>query len=366
MQIDPHFKRAVGWAAAFLALGGALWLLGPVLTPFLVAAVLAYMVNPVVNRLDRALGGRFPRVLAVVLVEVFFFVAALGFLLLVVPVLVRQIPLMREQVPLLLEHLVTAIRPWLLQFGLDPLAGFADLRAFVVDFLGNRSEDLVASALASLRVGGSVLLTIIGNAVLIPVVLFYLLTDWARIVAGVWSLVPRALRGALESFVDEADEVLGQYLRGQALVMLALAVYYSAGLAAFGLNVALPIGVFTGLAVFVPYIGFGVGLVLALLSGMLQMGLAPTLVMVGVVYGAGQVIESFFLTPRLVGSRVGLHPLAVIFALMAFGQLFGFLGVLVALPASAVLLVALRRLKRRYLADATGEGTHARVPTEEV
>jgi predicted PurR-regulated permease PerM len=147
----------------------------------------------------------------------------------------------------------------------------------------------------------------------------------------------------------DCDLVLGEYLRGQLLVMLALAVFYTAGLALFGLDLALPIGVFTGLAVFVPYLGFGLGMVLALLAGLLQFASAQALVMVAVVYGLGQVLESFVLTPRLVGERIGLHPLAVILSLMAFGQVFGFVGVLMALPASAVLLVGLRRLRHQYL-----------------
>jgi predicted PurR-regulated permease PerM len=201
-----------------------------------------------------------------------------------------------------------------------------------------------------------VALSVVGNAVLIPVVLFYLLMEWRRFMGLLLVLVPPRLRGAVDSFTNEADGVLGQYLRGQLLVMGVLAVYYSAGLALFGLDLALPIGVFTGLAVAIPYLGFGLGLVLALLAGFLefsaQTGHIGALVMVTVVYGLGQLLESFVLTPRLVGERIGLHPLAVIFALMAFGHLLGFVGVLIALPLSAVLLVAIRRLRSTYL-DST-------------
>jgi predicted PurR-regulated permease PerM len=157
--------------------------------------------------------------------------------------------------------------------------------------------------------------------------------------------------------MHECDAVLGQYLRGQMLVMLVLAVFYTMGLALFGLELALPIGVFTGLAVFVPYLGFGLGLLLALVAGLLQFVSLKALVMVGVVFGLGQMVESFFLTPRLVGERIGLHPLAVIFALLAFGQVLGFVGVLVALPASAVLLVALRRVRDGYLRSALYQAT---------
>ena len=131
--------------------------------------------------------------------------------------------------------------------------------------------------------------------------------------------------------------------------MLVMAIFYATGLSLFGLDLALPIGIFTGLAMFVPYLGFGVGMILAALAGAIQFASVKVLVMLAVVFGVGQVIESMFLTPRLVGERIGLHPLAVIFALLAFGQLFGFVGVLVALPASAVLLVGIRRLRTGYL-----------------
>ena len=135
-----------------------------------------------------------------------------------------------------------------------------------------------------------------------------------------------------------------------------MAVFFSVGLMLFGLDLAWPIGIFTGLAMFVPYVGFAMGLVMAALVGIMQMGFSRAAVMVAVVYGIGQVLESFYLTPRLVGERIGLHPLMVIFALLAFGQLFGFVGVLLALPASAVLLVAVRRLRNQYLHSSLYKG----------
>jgi predicted PurR-regulated permease PerM len=157
-------------------------------------------------------------------------------------------------------------------------------------------------------------------------------------------------------FVRECDAVLGQYLRGQVLVMLILAGYYTVALALAGFELALPVGVFTGLGIFIPYLGFGVGAALALLAGVLQYASLYGVGVVAVVYGAGQVIESFFLTPRLVGERIGLHPLAVIFVLLAFGHLFGFVGVLLALPAGALVLVALRRLRTGYVASRLYQG----------
>jgi predicted PurR-regulated permease PerM len=228
------------------------------------------------------------------------------------------------------------------------------IKKFVKTYLDTNLEDALGSVLASVKLGGSVAFALVGNAGLVPVVLFYLLMEWPRLLSQLRNLVPPRLRAGSDSFLGEADAVLGQYLRGQLMVMGTLAIFYSLGLTFFGLDLALPIGIFTGLAVFVPYLGFGIGLVLAAGAGLLQFsvaGLGNTVAMLVVVYGLGQVLESFVLTPKLVGERIGLHPLAVIFALLAFGQLFGFLGVLVALPLSAVLFVLIRRIRAGYLAS---------------
>ncbi len=360
MQFTPTQKMAAAWSGIVGLLALVLWLLAPVLAPFVVAAVLAYALTPVVDRLDRAGKGRLPRVVAVVLVELLFLVALLGVMLLIVPILAKELPLMRDQLPLLLESLNNRLQPLLTQYGFEVSLDIGSIKTFIRTYLDTNSEDTFGQLLASVKIGGSVALALIGNAVLIPVALFYLLMDWSGFVGHVRALIPPRLRSVTDSFVDEADEVLGQYLRGQSLVMLILAVFYSVGLALFGLDLALPIGIFTGLAIFVPYLGFGLGLVLATLAGLLEFsasaGLGYPLLMVAVVYGLGQVVESLYLTPKLVGERIGLHPLAVIFALLAFGQLFGFVGVLVALPASAVLLVAIRRVRAGYLGSKLFRG----------
>lgn len=354
MPLTPTQKSLLTWSLIATVLAALLWALAPVLAPFVVAAVMAYALAPLVNRLESGL--RWPRVLAVLLVEVVFLLALTGLLLLLVPILAREIPLMRDQLPLALERLGVVVRPWLDQWGVSLKLDVASVKAFVLKYLSANAEEGVGSVLSSLKLGGSLAFALIGGAVLVPVALYYLLVDWNRLVAHVLELVPPRLRASVDSFTSEADAVLGQYLRGQLLVMLILAVYYSLGLSLFGLELAVPIGIFTGLAVFVPYLGFGVGLLLAALAGLLEFTPFKAVIMLAVVYGAGQVIEGFFLTPRLVGERIGLHPLAVIFALLAFGQLFGFVGVLVALPASAVLLVAIRRLRQRYLASGLYQG----------
>ena len=360
MQFTPPQKRFVTWSLIAALLLVLLWLLGPVLTPFVVGAVLAYALTPLVDWLDDVGRGRIPRLLAVVVVELLFIIAMLAILLLMVPIVAKELPLLREQLPLLLEAVNTTLKPWLAQWGIRFTLNVASIKSFAMTHLSGNVEDIVGSLLASLKLGGSVAFSLIGNAILIPVVLFYLLMDWDRLIGQLRDLIPPRLRGATDSFMAEADSVLGQYLRGQLLVMVILAVFYSVGLALFGLDLALPIGVFTGLAIFVPYLGFGVGLALATLAGLLEFsadsGLGYTVIMVAVVYGAGQLVESIYLTPRLVGERIGLHPLAVIFALLAFGQVLGFVGVLVALPVSAVLLVAIRRIRESYLTSRLYHG----------
>ncbi len=351
MQFTKTQKTAAAWSAIAVAFVLVVWLLGPVLTPFVVAAVLAYALTPLVNKLDRSLGGKMPRILAVLIVELLFIIAVLAICLLIVPILAKEIPLLREQLPILAERVNAWAAPMLKGFGINIALDVANVKAFVLKYLNANVEDGISALLSSLKVGGSVALALIGNAILIPVALFYLLMDWENFVGRAVGFVPPRMRSAFDGFMNEADEVLGQYLRGQMLVMLTMAVFYAVGLALFGLDLALPIGVFTGLAMFIPYVGFGIGLILALLAGLLEFASIKVVIMVATVYGSGQLIESLFLTPRLVGERIGLHPLAVIFALLAFGQLFGFVGVLIALPASAVLLVAVRRLQTQYLAS---------------
>ena len=355
MQVTATLRAAAAWGLIAVLVGFVLWLLAPVLTPFLVAAVLAYALTPLVNRLDRLGRGRLPRLLAVVIVELLLLVALLGVALLIVPILAKELPLMREQVPVLFDRLNNWLKPLLAQLGVPFVLDVANIKSFVLTYLNANFEDAFGSVMASLKLGGSVAFAIIGNALLIPVALFYLLMDWDRFVASLLQLVPARARGSVDSFAAEADAVLGQYLRGQLLVMLIMSAFYSVGMVLFGLDLALPIGVFTGLAMFVPYLGFGLGLILALLAGLLEfsatVGPGRAVLMVAVVYGLGQLVESMVLTPRLVGERIGLHPLAVIFALLAFGQVLGFVGVLIALPASAVLLVAVRRGWVSYLSS---------------
>jgi predicted PurR-regulated permease PerM len=183
-------------------------------------------------------------------------------------------------------------------------------------------------------------------------VAFYLLRDWNDMAARVHGLFPRPVQPRVAQLARESDEVLGAFLRGQLLVMLALAIIYSAGLWILGLDLALPIGLVAGFVSFVPYLGFIVGLAAASVAAIFQFQDAWMLMWVGAVFGFGQILEGTLITPKLVGDRIGLHPVAVIFAVLAGGQLFGFFGVLLALPAAAVMVVWLRHLHGGFIRSA--------------
>ncbi len=353
MTTFPAQRQTLAWLIVGIAALTLLWLLAPVLSPFLVGAVAAYALHPLVERLART---GVPRVLAVALVEILAILTLVAVLLLMVPILSKELPLLRDQIPVLAERLNLALTPWLAQLGIDVALDIASVKAFVLTYLDANLEDWFATLLNSARIGGSFLLTLIGILVLVPVALFFLLLDWPRLTLRVHNLVPPRLRPKVEGFLDECDSMLGQYLRGQLLVMAILAIYYAVGLAAFGFDLAVPVGVFTGLAIFIPYLGFGLGLLLALLAGVLQFGGWFGVIAVAVVFGIGQLVEGLYLTPRLVGERIGMNPLMVIFALLAFGHLFGFVGVLIALPVSAVLAVVLRRLHGAWFASALYRG----------
>ena len=344
-------KQTAFWVAVWLAFLFLLITLGPVLTPFIAAAILAYALNPGVERLNRLRLGRFgvPRALAVVIVVLWFFMAILALVLIVVPVLQTEIPLLKAQIPQFLSKANDFLGPKLRDMGIKVKLDSSGLRGILSQQMATSGDEIWAAVLASAKVGGTAVLGWLATLTLIPVVLFYLLLDWHPMLLRIAGAVPRRYVGRTVAMASEVDTLLAQYLLGQLLVMLVLAAYYSLALMVAGFDVAVPVGILTGLLVFIPYLGFGLGLILALIAAVLQFTDLSGVVAVAVIYGIGQTLEGFVLTPRLVGERIGLNPLAVIFALLAFGQLFGFVGVLLALPASAILMVAFRHLRRHYL-----------------
>ncbi len=350
-SFTPEQKQTAFWLGLWLAFVVLLYALGPVLTPFIAAAILAYALNGGVDYLDQRHVGRFPvpRALAVVLVMLLFLSAVTALVLIVIPVLQTEIPLLLAQIPAFLVRLDKVLSPRLQEMGIKIKLDGSGIRALLTQQFSAGGDEFWTTVLSSARIGGVRVLGWLATLILIPVVLFYLLMDWHKILRRVTEAVPRRWLEQTVGMAQEVNLLLAQYLRGQLLVMLVLAAYYSIGLTIAGFDVALPVGILTGLLVFIPYLGFGLGLILALIAAVLQFSDWSGLISVAVIYGAGQLIEGFFLTPRLVGERIGLNPLAVIFALLAFGQLFGFVGVLLALPASAVLMVAFRHLRHHYL-----------------
>ncbi|GGC83176.1 AI-2E family transporter [Undibacterium terreum] len=347
---SPEQKQTALWLSVALAFLVLLSLLGPVLMPFVVAAILAYMLNPWVDRLCARRIGKFslPRPVAASLLIVLLICSVLAMVLIITPILQKQVPQLQEQIPRFLDKTNTVLSPKLQELGISVQLDSAGVKAMLTEQLKDSGETIAKAALSSIRVGGTAVMGLLANLLLIPIVLFYLLIDWHAMMARLEHFIPRRWARNSRDAVLEVDSILAQYLRGQIMVMLVLAVYYSVALAIARFDLALPVGIITGLLVFIPYLGYGLGLVLALIGAVLQFNDLSGLISVAIIYGLGQVIESFFLTPRLVGERIGLHPLTVIFALLAFGQLFGFIGILVALPASAILAVAVKHLRSHY------------------
>lgn len=345
----PLSREQMFWLLGSVALLGAIFYwLGPILSPFLFGAMLAYIGSPLVSWGARH---RIPRSLGALLVIVLMFGLAVSLFLILSPLVQKEISVIMSRLPALATRFNESVLPWLqTQLGVDLQVDVATIKQLITDNLDSL-QGLSGKLLASLRIGGLALLGFLVTLLLVPVVMFYLLRDWDVLLRRIDKLVPRRWHDRIRTITLEIDQVLAQFLRGQISVMLVLAIYYALGLWLVGLEFAVPIGVLTGLLVFIPYLGYGLGLMLAVLVALLQWSGWPGFIAVLAVYGLGQILESFVLTPIMVGERIGLHPLAVIFALLAFGQLFGFFGILLALPASAALLVGLRHARQNYLAS---------------
>jgi predicted PurR-regulated permease PerM len=340
-------RRQYAWVAGAALVGAAMlhWL-GPVLTPFLAAAILAYLGHPIVRRCERV---GMSRTLGTIVAVLVMGVLVFGLLLVVIPLVQAEVALVARRLPDLTEQFATRIGPWLNSaFGIEMRLDFAAVRQFVAEN-AESAKELSLHMLAGVKSGGLILLSVIVNVALTPVVMFYLLRDWNPIMGRIDDLIPRRWAPLVREMAHDIDHVLSEFLHGQMLVMVSLAGYYSFALWLAGLQFALPIGILTGLLVFIPYVGFGMGFTLGVLAALLQWNGLPGFLAILAVYGIGQLLENYVLIPYLVGKRIGLHPLAVIFALMAFAQLFGFAGVLLALPISAALLVGLRHLRATYV-----------------
>ncbi|MBI3285103.1 MAG: AI-2E family transporter [Burkholderiales bacterium] len=344
-------KQTAIWLLVAFALLLLFALLGPVLMPFIVAAILSYILNPGVDKLCSWKFKRFslPRAVAASLLMVMLVAVLLALILIMTPILQKEIPQLQDQIPRFLDKLNEMLAPLLRDLGIHIRLDSAGIKTMLSKQLASSGDVIGKAVLSSVKVGGAAVLGMIANLLLIPIVLFYLLLDWHALLARLEYFIPRRWASKSVAAINEVDDILAQYLRGQIMVMLVLAAYYSVALSIARFDLALPVGIITGLLVFIPYLGYGLGLVLALIGAILQFEGFSGLLAVAIIYGVGQMLEGFFLTPRLVGERIGLHPLTVIFALMAFGQLFGFIGILVALPASAIVSVAVKHMRSSYL-----------------
>ncbi|MCH8249555.1 MAG: AI-2E family transporter [Proteobacteria bacterium] len=343
MQTDLRLN----WLIAITLTGWLFYLLAPVLTPFIAAALLAYMGDPLADRLQKF---KLPRTLAVIAVFLITIVSLALLILLIGPVVKTQIGALFQALPDIARQIEQVWLPTLLGWMKVEPGDDVGIGAFLA-----RYGDMVGSWSGKILLGvgksGGVLAAAVLSFFLIPILTFYMLRDWDSFMAHLGALVPRSQRDTVIQLARETDSVLSAFLRGQVLVMLALAIIYSLGLSIVGLKFAIAIGVVAGLVSFVPYLGFVFGIGLASLTVALEP--EPLWHLVGVIatFTIAQIIEGTVLTPKLVGDRIGLHPVIVIFAIVAGGQLFGFFGILLALPAAAVLSVLIRFAYHRYLKE---------------
>jgi predicted PurR-regulated permease PerM len=312
-----------------------------IFTPFLAAFILAYALRPIAIRLE---GLHIPRALAATLTIVFGLSLVTGLFLLLINLLGHEIPLIKTKLPIWIENTEAWLKPILTKYHLE--FDWAVLRETITQkataHFSTNADTLVSSMLDTILLSGSSVVHGFVNLVLILFVLFYLLIDWNHFFKLMEGFIPPRFKDTARHLCMHTDGLLSQYLRGQILVILIMATFYSIGLSFVGIEGAIALGVFTGLMIIIPYIGITLGFTIGIMSVILQFGFGSELVWVLAIFGVGQALEGFFLTPRLVGERIGLHPVAVLFALIIFGKLFGFFGVLLALPASAVSLVLIQ------------------------
>jgi predicted PurR-regulated permease PerM len=344
LNMTPTARWQLLFTVSALAL--ALYLLAPILTPFAVAALFAYLGDPAVDRLEeRGLS----RTWAVSVVFLAIVLVITAIVLILVPLIESQVSRLIDKLPSYVETVRTRLLPWL-QTKFNVNAELLDLDK-LTGLLREHWRSAGGVAATVLQTVGKSGLTLVGwalNFTLIPVLLFYFLRDWDGMVVRIRELLPRHLEPTISALASQSDEVLGAFLRGQISVMAALSAIYTTGFMLIGLDLALLIGIGAGLVSFIPYLGGIVGLGGGLIAAYMQFHDWQHPAMVLAVYAVGQSLEGMVLTPWLVGDKIGMHPVAVIFAIMAGGQLFGFLGVLLALPVAAIVMVILRYLHAQY------------------
>ncbi len=357
-ELETSATTVNRWPLVLAVCGGIallFYLLEPILFPFVLGGLIGYLGDPVVDALERR---KVNRTLGVVVVFTIIVALTLGAMVFAVPMLLDQIDLLVKKIPLLYQWLTDQAIPWIQQRLSLPVSKLPQ-----VDWTGQLADNwqslgkVTANTVKKITGSGVSILVWVANLALVPVVAFYLMRDWDVLVEKGLRMFPVAWQEQVAELVREGDEVVGAFLRGQFVVMCALGAMYGFGLWLVGLQLALLLGVIAGLASIVPYLGFMVGFTASAIAAYAQFQDWTMLFWVGLVFGIGQAMEGMVLTPVLVGDRIGLHPVAVIFALMAGGQLGGFVGVVVALPVAAVIMVFIRHGLHHYRAsDIYGGG----------
>jgi predicted PurR-regulated permease PerM len=342
-------RQIVFWVLTLVALVFVLWLLQGILLPFIAGLVLAYFLDPVADALERL---RLPRVIATLLIlglSLFLLVLAI---FLLVPVLVDQVGKFAANLPGIITTLVNRFNEAAPDWAKELLQQSGNTLPGSTSEIAGRAAGWIATLLSSILSGGLALVNLLSLLVVTPIVAFYLLTDWDRMVARVDSWLPRQHVETLRALAREMNDAMAGFIRGQAVVCLLLGLFYAVGLSLAGLNFGLLIGLAAGILSFIPYVGSFVGFVLSIGIAIVQFW--PNWIHIAVVvaiFAAGQFMEGNFLSPKLVGNRVGLHPVWLMFALFAFGYLFGFAGLLMAVPLAAATGVLTRFALRKYLSS---------------
>jgi predicted PurR-regulated permease PerM len=329
-------------ASLVLTLSVLLYLLAPVLAPFVAGAILAYLSDPLIDLLERF---KLSRGLAVTLVFLVLITFISLLILLLLPVLQEQVNGLIQRTPKYLEAVDQVLRSLAARFGITIES--LNFKAIAQEYWPQDS-DTTKNMLLAITQSGSALISGVMFFMLTPIITFYLLRDWDHLMALIHQLMPHRIRDQVVRLAKQSDSMLSAFIRGQLLVMTALGSLYAAGLSLIGLQFGLLVGVVAGLLSFIPYLGTTVGVLLAAILYMVEYQDWLGLWKVGLVFAIGQALEGYFLTPWLVGDKIGLHPVVVIFAVLAGGQLFGFVGVLLALPASSVIAVLIREAVAVY------------------
>jgi predicted PurR-regulated permease PerM len=339
-------KRTMFWVAGLAVFAYVVHLLSSILLPFVAGMLTAYFLDPVADRLEAR---KIPRGIATALILLAFFLCGAGVITLLFPMLQRQIVDLDILLPGMVDAARQSIEPILREFlaGLPPDT-MAEIKTSVGNIAG-KVASWVTGMLASVWSGGVALFNMISLVVVTPVVAFYLLRDWDLITAKIDSWLPLGARPTIRDQLGEIDLTLAAFVRGQATVCLVLALVYGVGLSVIGLKLGLLVGLGAGLISFIPYLGAATGLTVGVGIALFQFDSWVTIATVAGIFLFGQTLESYVLTPRLVGDKVGLHPVWIIFALMAGGALFGFTGILLAVPVAAVIGVLSRFAIKRYL-----------------